>query len=65
MDSDRAQAGLGEAVVVELAADEQSKPKQPKKRFTGRKAAAERAEQNGSPNGTIEDSGVIQGIHEL
>lgn len=48
MESDRAQADLGEAVVVELAADEQSKPKQPKKRYIGRKAASERAEQNGA-----------------
>ncbi|KAL2055818.1 hypothetical protein ABVK25_004062 [Lepraria finkii] len=63
MESDRAQADLGEAVVVELAADEQSKPKQPKKRYIGRKAASERAEQNGASNGTIEDSGAIQVAH--
>lgn len=62
MESDRAQANLGDAIDDELEVDKQEKPKQPRRRFIGRKAAAERAELNGGSNGTIEDSGAIQGI---
>lgn len=62
MEADRAQTDLGEAVNVELEADSQDSPKQPKKRFIGRKAAAERAKQDGSSRRTIEDSGAIQGL---
>jgi 2-(3-amino-3-carboxypropyl)histidine synthase len=61
MESDRAQADLGQGIEAELAADKHGNPKQPKRRFIGRKAAAERAEQNGSFDATIEDSGTIQG----
>lgn len=56
------QTNLGEAVHAELEPDRQEPPKQPKKRFIGRKAAAERAEENSSSNGTIEGSGAIQGL---
>jgi 2-(3-amino-3-carboxypropyl)histidine synthase len=62
MEADRAQADLGEAVTVELDAEKQERPKQPKKRFIARKTATERAEQNAESNGTIEDSGAIQGL---
>lgn len=37
--------------------------KQPKKRFIGRRAAAEKAAAKGDTNGGIEDSGAIQGSH--
>ena len=62
MESDRAQADLGEAANAELTANQAEKAKQPKKRFIGRKAVAQKAEQSHGPNGTIEDTGAIQGI---
>ena len=62
METDRAQTDLGEAVNAELSASKSDAPKQPKKRFIGRKAAAEKAEKNGGSNATIEDSGAIQGL---
>ena len=61
MEIDRAQTDLGEAVDAELSASKTEPPRQPRKRFIGRKAAAEQAEKNGGSNGTIEDSGAIQG----
>lgn len=63
MEEDRAQADLGEAVDAEFAAEKQEKQKQPRKRFIGRKEAAERAEKRADTNSTIEDSGAIQGMH--
>ena len=62
MEIDRAQTDLGEAVNAELSASKSDPIKEPKKRFIGRKAAAEKAEKNGGSNGTIEDSGAIQGL---
>lgn len=62
METDRAQSDLGEAVDAELSAAKSDSLKQPKKRFIGRKAAAEKAGKNGGSNGTIEDSGAIQGL---
>ena len=64
MEEDRAQAELGGAVDAELEAEKQEKQRQPRKRFIGRKEAAERAEKRGDTNGTIEDSGVIQGVQK-
>ena len=61
MEEDRAKTDLGQAVDVELRVKE-SIPRQPKKRFIGRRAAAERALENVDPKGTIEDSGAIQGL---
>ena len=61
MEQDRAQADVGKAVDAELIAENQQKQKQPRKRFIGRKEAAERAERV-DVNGTIEDSGAIQSI---
>ena len=61
METDRVQTDLGEAVDAELSASKSDSLKQPKKRFIGRKAAAELAGKNGGSNGTIEDSGAIQG----
>lgn len=62
MEKDRAQADLGEAVDAELSAENQQKQRQPRKRFIGRKEAAERAEKRGDTNGTIEDIDAIQGV---
>ena len=60
MEEDRAQADLGEAVDAEIGSEKREKQKQPRKRFIGRKEAAERGEKSGDTNGTIEDSGNIQ-----
>lgn len=62
MEEDRAQVDLGGAVDAELGPENQQKQKQPRKRFVGRKEAAERAEKRSDTNGTIEDSGAIQGM---
>ena len=62
MEEDRAQADLGEVLDAEFGAERQEKQKLPKKRFIGRKEAAERAEKRSDTNGTIEDSGAIQGV---
>ncbi len=68
MEEDRAETNLGDSVNGELTISGESKPKQPKKRFVGRKTEekAEKAEKfNGGLNDTIENSGVIQGKQEL
>lgn len=62
MEEDRAQVDLGGAVDAELGLENQQEQKQPRKRFVGRKEAAERAEKRSDTNGTIEDSGAIQGM---
>ena len=62
MEEDRAQVDLGGAVDAELGLENQQKQKQPRKRFIGRKEAAERAEKRSDTDGTIEDSGAIQGM---
>ena len=62
MEPDRTQTDLGEAVNAELSASKSDPLKQPKKRFIGRRAAAEKAEKNGGSNGPIEDSGAIRGL---
>ena len=62
MEQDRAETDVGRAVDAELSAENQPKQKQPRKRFIGKKEAAERAEGRADMNGTIEDSGAIQGI---
>ena len=65
MEGDRAQADLGVAVDAELIIENQQKQKQPRKRFIGRKEAAERAEKRSDTDGTIEDSGAIQGMQSF
>ena len=60
MEHDRAQADVGKAVDAELVAENEQKQKQPRKRFIGRKEAAERAERRADINGTIEETGAIQ-----
>ena len=62
MDADRAEADIGESIIPELRVEKDEKPKQPRKRFIGRRAAAEKAEQRNGPNGTIEENGAIQGL---
>lgn len=62
MEADRAVTDVGESVIPELGTDKEEKPKHPKKRFIGRKAAAEKAEQKNGANQILEDSGGIQGL---
>lgn len=61
MEDDRAQANLGPVTDAEPDAGATEKPKQPKKRFVGRRAA-EKVEIQPDSNGVIEDSGAIQGL---
>lgn len=61
MENDRAETNLG---VADIQAEEVSQPRQPKKRFVGRRQAAENAAKNGASLG-IEDSGAIQGMKSL
>lgn len=58
MEEDRAQANLGADPLDPPLIE---KPKQPKKRFVGRRNA-EKAETRLDANGTIKDSGAVQGI---
>lgn len=67
MESDRAETDLGIAADIEErlaeAAAQSAVPKQPKKRFVGRRQATEnalRGNTNADPS-SIEDSGAIQG----
>lgn len=61
MEEDRAQVDLGVAVDVEERLEEAAvQQRQPKKRFVGRRQAAEAALKNG-PTSSVEDSGAIQG----
>ena len=59
MEEDRAQADIGKSINVKK--EEVNKPRQPKKRFIGRKAAADRTKERGDLNETIEETGAIQG----
>lgn len=61
MESDRAEVDLGEAIDAELAVDHKQQTRQPKRRFVGRREAAEKAERTGATSRTIEDSGAVQG----
>lgn len=61
MEEDRAEVDLGVAVDVEERLEEVAAQRQPKKRFVGRRQAAEAATKNGT-NSSVEDSGTIQGI---
>ena len=61
MEEDRAAANLGPTTECEFSGEVPAVPKQPKKRFVGRKTA-ERAAGKMDPNANIEDSGVIQGM---
>ncbi|EHK98434.1 putative Diphthamide biosynthesis protein 1 [Glarea lozoyensis 74030] len=58
MEKDRAEVDLGVAVDVEEKFKESAAQRQPKRRFVGRRQAAEAASKNGSTS--IEDSGAIQ-----
>jgi hypothetical protein len=61
MESDREQADLGPTIPEDINGDTVPEPRQPKKRFIGRRAAAERAAGKGQTDGGIEDSNAVQG----
>jgi len=63
MEEDRAQVDLGIAADIEESQRTQNVMKQPKKRFVGRRTAAEAAAKSSTANGSIEETGQIQGIH--
>jgi hypothetical protein len=62
MENDRAQVDLGIAADIEERQEEAAAKKQPKKRFVGRRQAAEAASRNGAST-SVEDSGAVTGIH--
>lgn len=61
MEEDRAVTNLGPTAEDGFNSEVPVVPKQPKKRFVGRKQA-DRAAGKTDPNANIEDSGAIQGI---
>ena len=61
MEEAQAQSDLGMVVELANAASTQDAQRTPKKRFIGRRAAAERTEKDGVTTGTIEESGTVQG----
>ena len=64
MEEDRAQVDVGKTVNAEIKTETVSEMRQPKKRFIGRRAAAELAQKKGDTNSAIEDSGAIQGFYD-
>lgn len=64
MEENRALADIGKTVDAKLETDIVSETRQPKKRFIGRRAAAELAQKKGDINSAIEDSGAIKGFYD-
>ena len=64
MEADRETANLGDEQPTELQG-ETNIPKQPKRRFIGRRAAVERAAASANASSSIEDSGAVQGAAHL
>lgn len=64
MESDRAKVDVAQTMDAEVAAEKPQQARQPKRRFVGRKEAAELAERHGKASQTIEDSGALQGMAE-
>ncbi|KAI4274911.1 MAG: hypothetical protein LQ337_003577 [Flavoplaca oasis] len=60
MEQDRAQADVGAAVEAGLSGGKQEIPKQPTRRFIGRKTAAANAQNKAERNGHIEESTAVQ-----
>ncbi len=60
MEADRAESDMGKSSIPELEAAENERLKKPRKRFIGRRAAAEQEEKTGL-NKAIEYSDAIQG----
>ncbi|KAG9383786.1 Diphthamide biosynthesis protein 1 [Pyrenophora tritici-repentis] len=62
MEDDRAATNLGPEAAFDMAEEAELLPKQPKKRFVGRKMAAKASGQQADANASIEDSSAIQGV---
>lgn len=62
MEADRTESDIGKSIIPELEVAENKRLKKPRKRFIGRRAAAEQEEQKTGLNKTIEDSDAIQGL---
>jgi 2-(3-amino-3-carboxypropyl)histidine synthase len=61
MEDDRAATNLGPSVDEAMSEEPVAIPRQPKRRFVGRKTA-EAASKSADPNANIEDSSAIQGV---
>lgn len=61
MESDREASNLGLTISVEPSVEEGEKPRLPRKRFIGRRTAAERASKHGDLISPIEESKELQG----
>jgi len=64
MEEDTVETNVGSFINDELAILGGCKPKQPTKRFVGRRIAEKAEKANGGLNGMIENSGAIQGMQE-
>jgi hypothetical protein len=62
MEEDRAATNLGPLVDDALREDPVAPPKQPKRRFVGKRTAEKAAGKTSDPNANIEDSSAIQGV---
>lgn len=65
MEEDRVATNLGPEVDEGMVEEPAAVPKQPKRRFVGRKTAEKSSEQPADPNANIEDSSAIQGVRRL
>jgi 2-(3-amino-3-carboxypropyl)histidine synthase len=64
MEDDRAATNLGPDVDENISEEPAVVPKQPRRRFVGRKTE-KAGEQQADPNTNIEDSSAIQGVRHL
>jgi 2-(3-amino-3-carboxypropyl)histidine synthase len=62
MEDDRAATNLGPELDEGIAEEPAAAPKQPRRRFVGRKTVEKAGEQQADPNANIEDSSAIQGV---
>ncbi|KAL8869797.1 MAG: hypothetical protein Q9174_004001 [Haloplaca sp. 1 TL-2023] len=60
MEQDREKVNIGQAIDVEKGTERQEAPRQPAKKFIGRKAAAAIAQRKTEAGGHVEDSNAIQ-----
>ena len=62
MEEDRAEADVGPVIDPVVPGAKQETPRQPSRRFVGRKTAAASAHQRAETNGHIESSTAVQGL---
>lgn len=62
MEDDRIATNLGPETNRDVESEVAAPAKQPRRRFVGRRATEQAAQSNGA-NGSIEDSGAIQGVN--